>query len=66
MRATLIIRNDRGQLLDPQPTEPIPVDRESVLREVKRLRSVYGSTISIDSRNIVAARKAMEAEALTC
>lgn len=59
VRAALIVRDENGKLLEPQPTAPIPVDSDSVLREVKRLRQAFGRKISIDSANIVRARQYM-------
>jgi hypothetical protein len=59
VRAALIVRDEQGRLLDPQPTDPIPVDPTSVLAEVKRLRLQFGRGIDIDSRMIVEARKHM-------
>jgi hypothetical protein len=59
VRAALIVRDEQGRLLEPQPTDPIPVDPASVLAEVKRLRLQFGVRISIDSRQIVEARKHM-------
>jgi hypothetical protein len=64
VRAALIIRDERGELLDPQPTSPIPVDKDSVLAEVKRLRKQFGRRIDIDSVMIVRARKSMLAREL--
>lgn len=60
MRAALIVRDEAGELLEPQPTSPIPVDPESVLAEVKRLRMQFGRKISIDSDMIVSARRELE------
>lgn len=57
VRAALIVRTEDGALMEPQPTDPIPVDPGSVLREVKRLRGQFGRKISIDSINIVRARE---------
>jgi len=59
VRAALIVRDEHGNLLEPQPTAPIPVDTDSVLREVKRLRQQFGRRISIDSSMIVQARRFM-------
>jgi hypothetical protein len=59
VRAALIVRDEQGRLLDPQPTDPIPVDPTSVLAEVKRLRLQFGRSIDIDSRQIVEARRSM-------
>lgn len=56
MRAALIVRDAEGQLLDPQPTSPIPVDIDSVQAEVRRLRRHFGRRISIDSVQILSAR----------
>ena len=65
VRAALIVRDETGELLDPQPTSPIPVDPDSVLYEVRRLRKQFGRRISIDSEMILAARQHMaEREAL--
>jgi hypothetical protein len=60
VRAALIVRNELGGIMDPQPTSPIPVDADSVITEVKRLRRQFGRKISIDSTMIVAARKHMQ------
>jgi hypothetical protein len=65
MRAALIVRDEHGRLLEPQPTDPIPVDPASVLAEVKRLRLQFGVRISIDSRQIVEARRHMQEVDLT-
>jgi hypothetical protein len=59
MRAALIVRDEHGRLLEPQPTDPVPVDPASVLAEVKRLRLQFGRRIDIDSRQIVEARRRM-------
>jgi hypothetical protein len=59
VRAALIVRDEQGRLLEPQPTDPIPVDPASVLAEVKRLRLQFGRRIDIDSRQIVEARRSM-------
>jgi hypothetical protein len=59
VRAALIVRDEHGELLDPQPTAPVPVDPDSVLREVKRIRSAFGRKVSIDSTNIIRARQFM-------
>lgn len=61
VRAALIVRDEAGDLLDPQPTSPIPVDPESVLAEVKRIRVQFGRKVSIDSSMILAARQHMQA-----
>jgi hypothetical protein len=65
VRAALIVRDEQGRLLEPQPTDPIPVDPASVLAEVKRLRLQFGVRISIDSRQIVEARRHMQEADLT-
>jgi hypothetical protein len=56
VRAALIVRDDRGELLEPQPTAPIPVDAASVANEIRRLRSMFGMKVSIDPRMIFEAR----------
>lgn len=60
VRAALIVRDETGELMDPQPTSPIPVDPDSVLLEVRRLRRQFGRRISIDSEMILAAREHMK------
>jgi hypothetical protein len=55
----LIVRDANGELLEPQPTAPIPVDPESVVAEVKRLRRQFGPKITIESDQILAARQHM-------
>ena len=59
VRAALIVRDENGELMEPQPTAPVPVDPDSVMHEVRRLRGQFGRKISIDSDMIVAARTAM-------
>ena len=59
VRAALIVRDENGELLEPQPTAPIPVDPDSVIREVQRLRQQFGRRITIDSVNIIRAREHM-------
>lgn len=59
MRACLIVRDTNGELMEPQPTAPIPVDSESVLAEVRRLRRQFGPRINIESDQILAARQHM-------
>lgn len=60
VRAALIVRGEDGELLEPQPTSPIPVDPDSVLAEVKRIRLQFGRKVSIDSTMILAARRHMQ------
>jgi hypothetical protein len=65
VRAALIVRDETGKLLDPQPTSPIPVDADSVIREVRRLRTAFGRKVSIDSANIIEARRFMAKRQMT-
>lgn len=58
MKASLIVLDDKGELVEVGPQ--IPVDRQSVLAEVVRLRRKHGRSVAISSDQIVWARQRME------
>ena len=60
MRAALIVRDEDGNLLEPPPTAPIPVDAASVAREIRRLRGMFGMKVTIDPRMVLEARARAE------
>ncbi len=60
--AALIVRNEFGELVEPQPTSPIPIDQPHVEAEVRRLRSLLGPKFAISSEQILSARLKMAAQ----
>lgn len=57
MKASMMVRDRDGGLIDVGPE--IPVDVGSVQAEVARLRAQYGRNVHIDSTQIVRARVAL-------